>query len=147
MWATKEVCHRRHEAAGDGACLSFRASLSAIVREIQIRAGVAPVRAAELSMVVYFADNRLYRRIKYGATDLTLQFAGIRVDEQSGLMRHGFSHCLPSVCRSSMQFLPGRTFLFGVPGSFRKIWCNRYRLTLSKIKSETIYYNLFEIFN
>jgi hypothetical protein len=46
-----------------------------------------------------------------------------------------------------MQFLPGRTFLFGVPGSFRKIWCNCYRLTLSKIKSETIYYNLFEIFN
>src|SRR5208337_2603814 len=107
MSATKGGCHGRHEAAGDGACHSFRASLSAIVREIQIRAGVAPVRAAELSMVVYFADNRLYRRIKYGSTDLTLQFSGIRVDEQSGLMRHGFSHYLPSVCRSSMQVLPG----------------------------------------
>lgn len=102
----------------------LRASLSVLVREIQIRADVASVRAAELGMVVYFTDDRFYRRIKYGSTDLTLQFSGIRVDEQGDPMRHGFSHYLPLVRRYSMQFLPGGSIPIScseVPGSFQKI--------------------------
>ena len=63
------------EAAGDGAGFSLRASLSALMREIQVRVDIASVWAAELGMVVYFTDDRLYRRIKYSSTDFTLQFS------------------------------------------------------------------------
>lgn len=86
------------------------------MREIRIRAVVAPVRAAELGMVVYFTNDRLYRRKKYGSTDLTLQFSGIRVDEQSGPVRHG--SLLPDSLPVFNAVLPAGT-------SLSPVWSSR----------------------
>jgi hypothetical protein len=89
--------------------LPVRALLSALMREVRIRADVAPIRAADLGMVIYFTDDRLYRGKKYGSADLALQFSGIRVDEQGGPVRHGL---LISSCESAglpCSFLPRGT--------------------------------------
>lgn len=61
-------------------------SLSELGRKIW--SAIAPVRTTELGMVIYFAGDRLYCRKKYGSTDFTFQFSGIRVDEQGGPVRH-----------------------------------------------------------
>ena len=78
------------ESAGDGAraCLPLRAQLSEFIGDVRV--DVAPVRAAVLGVVVYFADKWLYRRIKYGSADLALQLPGIWVDELGRHLRHGF---------------------------------------------------------